>query len=126
MTQYDDIFNDIYYVDTKNIYSNIGLFLDIYCADPIQIIYNEMDIKTIEEFIEKANNRIDCSLLLPVHQYDKDFFSILIIEKRILSVEAYEGKEHLIDVFESNIDLQFPILKKICDSIINSEHDISI
>ena len=84
----------------------------------MEILYKNMDINTIENFIKKARENKDVSLLIPIKQFSDNFFNIFKIENGIFSVEAYEGKAYNINIWESPIEKQLPFLEIICKAII--------
>ena len=123
MTKEDNIFRCLEYLKYSDC-SEINLVLWIQDSDSMEIEYKKIDINTIQNFIENAREKNDIELLLPIKQYGVSFFNYFIIKDGELSVRVYEGAEHFMDTWESDIDVQLPFLEIICKAImecINTE-----
>ena len=121
MTKCDEIFYSLEYIKFCDCIET-GLVLTVKYADPIEIKYHEITEFELYNFIEKARKKEDCILSLPVHQYQHDFSCTFEIYNGILSVPAYEGKDHHIDTFESSIEIQLPFLEILCKAIIECKN----
>lgn len=116
MTKEDDIFQELSYIKITDC-TETGLVLFIKYSDSMEILYKDMDINTIEDFIKKARENKDVKLLLPIKQFNCNNFNIFIIKNGIFSVRAYEGEDYWIDTWESPIEIQLPFLEIICKAI---------
>lgn len=122
MTKEDDIFQELSFIKTTDC-TETGLVLFIIYSDSMEILYKDMDINTIEDFIKKARENKDVKLLLPIKQFNDNFFNIFKIENGIFSVRAYEGEKYWIDTWESPIEIQLPFLEIICKAIKECKED---
>lgn len=122
MTKEDDIFQELSFIKTTDC-TETGLVLFITYSDSMEILYKDMDINTIEDFIKKARENKDVKLLLPIKQFNDNFFNIFKIENGIFSVRAYEGEKYWIDTWESPIEIQLPFLEIICKAIKECKED---
>ena len=117
MTKLDDIFNQLEYTE-EYVCNELGLVLYIYSSDGMKILYENIDVVAIENFIENARNKKDAKLELPIEQFGESFFNNFTITNGVFSVGAYEGKSHCIDSLESEVETQLPFLEIICEAII--------
>lgn len=122
MTKEDDIFNELSFIKITDC-TETGLVLFITYSDSMEILYKDMDINTIEDFIKKARENKDATLLIPIKQFGCNHFNIFRIENGIFSVRAYEGKDYWIDTWESPIETQLPFLEIICKAIKECKED---
>lgn len=118
MTKENDIFYELSFIKFTDC-TETGLVLFIKYSDSMEILYKDMDINTIEDFIKKARENKDVKLLIPIKQFECNHFNIFIIKNGIFSVRAYEGKNYWIDTWESPIEIQLPFLEIICKAIID-------
>ena len=117
MTKSDEIFERCEYLIYSDC-SETGLVLWIRYSDSMEIKYEKMDINTIQNFIENVRKNNDIDLVIPIEQSGKIFYNIFIIKNGVFYVFAYEGKDHFIDIWESDIETQLPFLEIICKAII--------
>lgn len=121
VTKEDDIFRRLEYIIYTDC-TETGLVLFILNSDSMEIKYNNMDISNIKKFIQRARKGFDCTLLLPIHQYNEDFDNEFSIVNGMLLVHAYEGKNHGVETFTSAIEIQLPFLEQICTAIIECKN----